>query len=164
MPLILIVSSIGSPWFALAGFLNNILSPLADRPDSFLKNYSHFIELLKAVSTSTYPFMKPSWSSEEGLITTTHWQNCLSWKLKPSWNFWMVVWGQLTFKGTTDSNRRRMEWQWVIQFVPLLATSTSNGVSLQRQTNCRFYSECGWHICDLAKWCKGDTELSNPNQ
>jgi hypothetical protein len=43
------VSSIGSPFFALAGILNNILSPLAVRSDSFIKNYGDFIELLKSV-------------------------------------------------------------------------------------------------------------------
>jgi hypothetical protein len=49
MPLRLIVSSIDSPCFALGGILNNILSHLAGKSDSFVKYYVHFIELLKSV-------------------------------------------------------------------------------------------------------------------
>jgi predicted GIY-YIG superfamily endonuclease len=44
------VSSIGSPCYALSGFLHKILSPLAGRSDSFVKNSGHFIELLKCVN------------------------------------------------------------------------------------------------------------------
>jgi hypothetical protein len=50
MPQRLIVSSIGSPCFALAGFLNNILSFLAGKSESFVKNYCHLVELLKSVN------------------------------------------------------------------------------------------------------------------
>jgi hypothetical protein len=45
----LIVSSIGSPCYALAGFLHKILNRLAGRADSFMKNSGNFIELLKPV-------------------------------------------------------------------------------------------------------------------
>ncbi|PNF14821.1 hypothetical protein B7P43_G06341, partial [Cryptotermes secundus] len=49
-PLRPIVSSIGSPCYALAAFLQKILSPLAGRSGSFVKNSGHFIELLKSVN------------------------------------------------------------------------------------------------------------------
>jgi hypothetical protein len=39
-----IVSSTGSPCYALAGFLHKILSPLAGRSESFV-NSAHFIQL-----------------------------------------------------------------------------------------------------------------------
>jgi hypothetical protein len=39
------VSSIGSPCYALAGFLHKILSPLAGISDSFVKNSGHFVQL-----------------------------------------------------------------------------------------------------------------------
>jgi hypothetical protein len=80
MPLRLLLSSIGSPCFALTG-------PLGGRFDSFIKNYSHLIELLKSVNLRgqdiLVPFDVVSLFSnipvyEAGLITTTHWQNCLS--------------------------------------------------------------------------------------
>jgi hypothetical protein len=50
IPLRPIVSSIGSPCYALAGFLHKILSPLAGRSESFVKNSGHFIQLLKPVN------------------------------------------------------------------------------------------------------------------
>jgi hypothetical protein len=50
IPLRPIVSSIGSPCYALAGFLHKILSPLARKSESFVKNSGHFIQLLKSVN------------------------------------------------------------------------------------------------------------------
>ncbi|PNF42699.1 hypothetical protein B7P43_G14177 [Cryptotermes secundus] len=50
IPLRPIVSSIGSPCYALAGFLHKILSPFAGKSDSFVKNSAHFIQLLKTVN------------------------------------------------------------------------------------------------------------------
>ncbi|PNF20028.1 hypothetical protein B7P43_G05946 [Cryptotermes secundus] len=50
IPLRPIVSSIGSPCYALAGFLQEIRSLLAGRSGSFVKNSGHFIELLKSVN------------------------------------------------------------------------------------------------------------------
>jgi hypothetical protein len=50
IPLRPIVSSIGSPYYALAGFLHKILSPVAGRSESFVKNSGHFIQLLKPVN------------------------------------------------------------------------------------------------------------------
>jgi hypothetical protein len=50
IPLRPIVSSIGSPWYALVGFLHKILSPLAGRSESFDKNSGHFVQLLKSVN------------------------------------------------------------------------------------------------------------------
>jgi hypothetical protein len=47
IPLRPIVSSIGSPCYALAGFLHKILSPLAGKSESFVKYSGHFIQLLK---------------------------------------------------------------------------------------------------------------------
>jgi hypothetical protein len=44
------VSSIGSPYYALAGFLHKILNPLAGSTDSFDKNSGHFIEVLKYIN------------------------------------------------------------------------------------------------------------------
>jgi hypothetical protein len=48
------VSSIGSPRFALAGFLHKVLSPLVGQSQSFVKNSGHFIELLKPIKL--HPF------------------------------------------------------------------------------------------------------------
>jgi hypothetical protein len=45
-----IVSSVGSPCYALAGFLHKVLSPLAGRSESVIKNLGHFIQLLKPVN------------------------------------------------------------------------------------------------------------------
>ncbi|PNF18952.1 hypothetical protein B7P43_G14912, partial [Cryptotermes secundus] len=45
-----IISSIGSPCYALAGFLHRILSPFAGKSDSFVKNSAHFVQLLKTVN------------------------------------------------------------------------------------------------------------------
>jgi hypothetical protein len=44
------VSSIDSPWYAMAGFLHQILSPLAGKSESFVKNSGHFVQLLKSVN------------------------------------------------------------------------------------------------------------------
>jgi hypothetical protein len=45
-----IVSPTGSPYYALAGFIQKILSPLAVRSESFIKNSAYFIQLLKSVN------------------------------------------------------------------------------------------------------------------
>jgi hypothetical protein len=45
-----IVSSIGSPCYVVAGFLHKILSPLAGKLESFIKNSGHFVRLLKSVN------------------------------------------------------------------------------------------------------------------
>jgi hypothetical protein len=50
IPLRSIVSFIGSPGYALAGILYNILSPLAGRSEFFVKNSAQFIQLLKSVN------------------------------------------------------------------------------------------------------------------
>ncbi|XP_023702099.1 uncharacterized protein LOC111861618 [Cryptotermes secundus] len=50
IPLRPTASSIGSPCYALAGFLQEILSPLASRSGIFVKNSGHFIELLMSVN------------------------------------------------------------------------------------------------------------------
>jgi hypothetical protein len=50
IPLRPIVSSIGSPCYALAGFLHKILSPLPGKSESFVKNLDHFVQLLKSVN------------------------------------------------------------------------------------------------------------------
>jgi hypothetical protein len=44
------VSSIGSPCYDLAGFIYKILSPLAGKSESFVKNSGHFVQLLKSVN------------------------------------------------------------------------------------------------------------------
>jgi hypothetical protein len=49
-PLRPMVRSVGSPCYALAGFLQKIISPLAGKSQSFVKNLGHFIELLKSVN------------------------------------------------------------------------------------------------------------------
>jgi hypothetical protein len=41
-----IVSSIGSPCYALGGFLQKILNPLAGHTESFARNSQHFAEIL----------------------------------------------------------------------------------------------------------------------
>jgi hypothetical protein len=46
-----ILSSIGSPFYALAGFLHKILSPLAGKSESFIKNLGHFKQLFKCFFT-----------------------------------------------------------------------------------------------------------------
>jgi hypothetical protein len=50
IPLRPIVSSIGSPCYALAGYLHKILSPLAGKSESFVRNSGHFIQLLKPIN------------------------------------------------------------------------------------------------------------------
>lgn len=50
IPLRPTVSSIGSPYYGLAGFLHTILSPLAGKLESFVKNSGHFIQLLKSAN------------------------------------------------------------------------------------------------------------------
>jgi hypothetical protein len=50
IPLRPIVSSNGSPCYALAGFLHKILAPLVSNTDSFVKNSEHFIQLLKDIN------------------------------------------------------------------------------------------------------------------
>jgi hypothetical protein len=45
-----IVSPIGSPCYGLGGFLHKIVSPLAGKSESFVKNSGHFIQLLKSVN------------------------------------------------------------------------------------------------------------------
>jgi hypothetical protein len=44
------VSSIGSPCYALAGFLHKILSALPGKLESFVKYLGHFVQLLKSVN------------------------------------------------------------------------------------------------------------------
>jgi hypothetical protein len=50
IPLRPIVSSIGAPCYALAGFLHKILSPLAGKWESFVRNSGHFVQLLESVN------------------------------------------------------------------------------------------------------------------
>jgi hypothetical protein len=50
IPLRPIVSSIGSPCYALSGFLHKILSPIAGKSESFVKNSDHFIQPLISVN------------------------------------------------------------------------------------------------------------------
>jgi hypothetical protein len=50
IPKTYIVSSIGSPCYALASFLHKTLSPLAGKSESFIKNLGLFIQLLKSVN------------------------------------------------------------------------------------------------------------------
>jgi hypothetical protein len=45
-----IVSLIGSPCYALSDFFHRILSTLAGKSDSFVKNSGHFVQLLKTVN------------------------------------------------------------------------------------------------------------------
>jgi hypothetical protein len=49
IPLRPIVSSIGSPCYAMAGFLQKILSPPAGKSESFAKNSANSLQLLKSV-------------------------------------------------------------------------------------------------------------------
>jgi hypothetical protein len=44
------VISIGSPCYALAGFLHKIQIPLAGKSESFVKNSDQFVQLLKSVN------------------------------------------------------------------------------------------------------------------
>jgi hypothetical protein len=48
-PLRPIVSSVGSPSYALAGFLYKLLSPLAGKSESSVKNSDNFIQLLRYI-------------------------------------------------------------------------------------------------------------------
>jgi hypothetical protein len=50
IPLRPVVSYIGSPCYALAGFLHKILSPLARQSKSFINDLGHFIQPLKYVN------------------------------------------------------------------------------------------------------------------
>jgi hypothetical protein len=50
IPLRPIVSSGGSPSYALPDFLHKILSPVAGNTDSFLKNSKHFIKLTQEMN------------------------------------------------------------------------------------------------------------------
>jgi hypothetical protein len=50
IPLRPIMSSIGSPCYALAGFLHKILSPLTGKSEFFIKNSGHIIQFLKSVN------------------------------------------------------------------------------------------------------------------
>jgi hypothetical protein len=50
IPLRPIISSIGSPCYALAGFLLRILRPLSGKSESYIKNSYHFVQLLKSVT------------------------------------------------------------------------------------------------------------------
>jgi hypothetical protein len=45
-----IVSSVGSFFYVLVGFLRKILSLLAGKSESFVKSSGHFIQLLKSVN------------------------------------------------------------------------------------------------------------------
>jgi hypothetical protein len=87
IPLRPIVSSIGSPCYALAGFLHKILSPLVGQSRSFVKNSGHFIELLKPIKLHPFDTLvsfdvvslftmflltKHSKSSERSSKMTTH--------------------------------------------------------------------------------------------
>jgi hypothetical protein len=48
-----LASSIGSPRYALAGFLRKILRPLAGKSESFIKNLGNFVQLLKSVNVQS---------------------------------------------------------------------------------------------------------------
>jgi hypothetical protein len=49
IPLRPIVSSIGSPCYALAGFIQTILKPLARNSETSVRTSDHFIQLLKPI-------------------------------------------------------------------------------------------------------------------
>jgi hypothetical protein len=50
IPLRPIVSSVGSPCYALAGFLHKTLCHLSGKSESFVRNSGHFIQLLESVN------------------------------------------------------------------------------------------------------------------
>jgi hypothetical protein len=50
IPLRPVVSSVCFPCYALARFLHKILSPLAGKSESFVKNSGHFVQLFKSVN------------------------------------------------------------------------------------------------------------------
>jgi hypothetical protein len=49
IPLRPVVSSVGSPCYAVAGFIQIILKPLAGNSEASMKNKDHFIQLLKPI-------------------------------------------------------------------------------------------------------------------
>jgi hypothetical protein len=57
------VSSVGSPWYSLAGSLHEVLRHLAGKSEYFVKNSGHFeytfISLLKNFYSSKYKFCYP---------------------------------------------------------------------------------------------------------
>jgi hypothetical protein len=114
----------------LAGFLQIILSPLAGRSDSFVKDFGHFIELLKSVNLRGLDILVsfdvislftnvPVYEALQVIRSRLDNDNNLA-ELSVM-GFWMSARGPRTFKGTTDSNSRRMEWQWVVPFVPIVS-------------------------------------------
>jgi hypothetical protein len=141
MPLRLIVSSIGSPCFALTGFLNNILSPLAGRSDSFVKNYGHFIKLLKLVNLRGQEILV-TFDVVSLFTNIPVYEALLVFRNRLDNDNTLAELSVLNMEAimelldgclrTTDSNSRRIEWQWVVPFVSLLAISTSNCLSIQR--------------------------------
>jgi hypothetical protein len=44
-----IISSVGSPCYAIVDFLHKILTSLVGNTDSFVKNFEHFVHLIKGI-------------------------------------------------------------------------------------------------------------------
>ena len=57
MPMRPIISNIGSPCHQLARFLNNIISPLVGKTDSYVKDSKHFVTMLTTVNIAPNDIM-----------------------------------------------------------------------------------------------------------
>jgi hypothetical protein len=95
-----VVNSTGFPCYALAGFLHKILSPLARKSESYVKNSGHFIQLLKSVNLQ-------SLETEIRSIMVIHWWNDLSCSSKPLQNCWKYVWEPHIFRWMRSLSRQR---------------------------------------------------------
>jgi hypothetical protein len=111
-----VVSSIGSPCNALAGFLHKILSPLVRKSESHVKNFGHFVELLKPVNLQSVEI-------EISSIMAIHWWKSIL-QVKAIMELLEVCLRVTYFQVDDKSFNRKMAWLWEALYQPSLATST----------------------------------------
>jgi hypothetical protein len=139
IPLRPIISSIGSPCYALAGFLHKILSPLSGKSQTYVINSSHFMQLLRLVNTqSTDTLVSFDVVSLFTNVPVEEALQVISSKLQKDetlasrsslqvdalMELLEVCLKTTYFQVDNRFFQQRMAWSWEIPFHPLSATST----------------------------------------
>jgi hypothetical protein len=155
IPLRPVVSSIGSPCYALAGFPHKILGPLAGKSEFFVKNLGHFVQLLKSVNLQSLDTLV---SFDVCLFTNAQVDEALQvirnklhndgtlaeesvLQIEAIMELLEVCLRSIYFQVEDKFSNKKMAWLWETPYHPLSATSSRiilrNGLLTWYNTNHR---------------------------